>query len=289
MTLFFQSLLDGVLMGGVYALAALGLTLIFGVMNITNFAHGALMSCGMYAVWALSTALGVSPYLALPAAALAMFGIGMAMQNFLITPIERAPTHNQLLLTLGVSIILENALMMIFSPTPRNLTVPGFDRAMSIGALSVSKPKLVAFVCVCVIAGAVWLLLRKTYIGKAIRAAASDREGAALCGVVIRKINAFAFGLGALCAGAAGALLAPMMYVTPTLGGTFQLKCFVIAVLGGMGSIGGALASGLIIGVVEAMGASYLGGSWSELLIYAVFILTLLLRPNGLFAKEGRA
>lgn len=285
---FFQAFLDGTLMGGVYALAALGLSLIFGVMKITNFAHGAMMTVGMYAVYVVSTSLGISPYLALVFAAITLFVLGYIIQHFLIDKISDAPTHNQLLLTLGVAYVLENGLLAIFSPNYKTLDVDDFDGVIQLGAISISPEKLVAFAVVLVVTAAIYLILYKTRIGKAIRSCSQNKEGAKLMGVVIKKTNAIAFGIGALCTGIAGALLTPILSIYPTLGETFQLKCFVIAILGGMGNLWGALISGLIVGIVESLTGYIAGGSWSDLTVYAAFILILLVKPSGLFGRSNR-
>lgn len=283
-----QALLDGILMGGVYALAALGLSLIFGVMKITNFAHGAMMTVGMYVVYFLATAFGISPYLALPFSVIMMFVIGYLVQRYLIHYIEHAPAHNQLLLTLGLAYILENVLLAVFSPNYLTLQADGFQTAIKAGSLTFSPAKLLAFGVVILVTVIVYILLYRTKVGQHIRAAAQDTEGALLMGINVRKIRAIAFGIGAICTGIAGGLLTPVLSIYPTLGETFQLKCFVIAVLGGMGSLWGALVAGLLIGVVEAVTGYFLGGSWGEMMIYGVFILILLVCPTGLFGRRNR-
>jgi branched-chain amino acid transport system permease protein len=283
-----QSLLDGILMGGVYALAALGLSLIFGVLKITNFAHGAMMTIGMYTVYALCTGLGLNPYIALPIAIIFMFVLGFIIQRFLIKRIEQAPAHNQLLLTLGLAYIFENVILIIFSPNYKTISVGGFEKALHIGELTVAPAKLVAFCVVIVVTAAVYFLLYKTHIGKSIRAASQNDMGAKLMGIDVPNIRGIAFGIGVVCTGIAGGLLTPVMSFYPTLGESFQLKCFVIAVLGGMGNLWGALVSGLLIGVIESMSGYLLGGSWSDMIIYAVFILILFIRPTGLFGRRNR-
>lgn len=284
----FQALFDGVLMGGVYALAALGLSLIFGVMKITNFAHGAMMTVGMYTVYVVSTGLGISPYIALIFAAAALFILGYIVQHMLIDRISEAPTHNQLLLTLGVAYILENGLLAIFTPNYKTLEVDDFEGSIRLGEITVSPEKLVAFGVVILVTAIIYIMLYRTRTGKAIRACSQNREGAQLMGIVIKKTNAIAFGIGALCTGIAGALLTPILSIYPTLGETFQLKCFVIAILGGMGNLWGALLSGLIVGVVESVTGYVAGGSWSDLTVYVAFILILLIRPSGLFGRSNR-
>lgn len=283
-----QSLLDGILMGGVYALAALGLSLIFGVLKITNFAHGAMMTVGMYVVFALGSSLNLNPYLALPFAMVLMFLIGFLIQRFPIHYIEHAPAHNQLLLTLGVAYILENVLLVIFSPNYQTLSVKGFEKALHIGSLTFAPAKLISFGVVIVVTSCVYFLLYRTHIGSSIRASAQNEIGARLMGINVRNIRAVAFGIGAVCTGIAGGLLTPIMSIYPTLGESFQLKCFVIAVLGGMGNLWGALVAGLLIGVVESLSGYFFGGSWSEMVIYGIFILILFIRPTGLFGRGNR-
>lgn len=284
---FIQATVDGLLMAGVYVLSAVGLTLIFGVMNITNFAHGALMTLGMYVVYQAAASLGISPYLAIPIAMVVLFVIGYAIQLGLLDRIRLAPAHNQLLLTLGISMIIENLILVIWSPNYKSLAMDGFQQALQLGALTINKPKLIAFGIAVLITALIYLLLYKTDIGKAIRATASNQAGASLMGIDIRKIGAIAFGIGALCAGVAGGLLTPVLSIYPTIGETFQLKCFVIAVLGGMGNLWGALVAGIIVGVAESITSFYFGGTWSNMVIYGVFILVLLIKPTGLFGRRS--
>ncbi len=283
-----QALIDGILMGSVYALAALGLSLIFGVMRITNFAHGAMMSVGMYTVFIVSTWLGISPYISLILAAVFLFGIGYVVQKYLIHRIAHAPTHNQLLLTLGVAYVLENTLLAVFTPNYQTLVVGTFHKMIKLGEITLNPAKLIALFVVVVVTGAAYYMLYRTRMGKAIRACSQNTDGAILNGIVIKKTNAIAFGIGAMCTGIAGALLTPVLSIYPTIGETFQLKCFVIAVLGGMGNLWGALISGLIVGVVESITGYTVGGGWSEFMIYIIFVLILLVKPAGLFGKGNR-
>jgi branched-chain amino acid transport system permease protein len=287
MNALLQSVLDGILMGGIYALAALGISLIFGVMKITNFAHGALITLGMYVTYELCLLSGLSPYIAMPLVAVLMFGVGYFIQRYLMHRIEDAPSQNQLLLTLGLSIIIQNLILVFWSADFKIVSVPGFAKAIQWGGITVNKPKLLAFAVVAVISVLLYWLLNRTDLGKAIRATSMQKDGATLMGIKIHQINAIAFGLGIACAGIAGALLTPIRYMSPTMGDSYQLRCFVIAVFGGLGNIWGAMAAGVIIGVVELLSALFLGGSWSEMVIYLIFVLTLMLRPTGLFGRKG--
>lgn len=287
MNAFFQASIDGILMGGVYALAALGISLIFGVMKITNFAHGALITVGMYVTFEFCVLLGITPYVALPLVIVVMFVIGYLIQKFFLNPLMGVVGHNQLLLTQGLSIVIENLILVLFSANYKSVTVPGFESAISLGNITINKPKLVAFLFVALISAAIYLLLEKTDLGRAIRATSVQPDGATLMGIVVPRINQIAFGIGIVCAGVAGALLTPTQYIYPTSGNSYSLKCFVIAVFGGLGNIWGAILAGLIIGVVESFSALYLGGSWSELVVYLIFILTLIIKPTGLLGKKG--
>ncbi|MBQ0042591.1 MAG: branched-chain amino acid ABC transporter permease [Lachnospiraceae bacterium] len=288
MNAFLQASIDGILMGGVYALAALGISLIFGVMKITNFAHGALITVGMYVAYEVCTLLNITPYIALPIVMVVMFIIGYFIQKICLNPLMGVAGHNQLLLTQGLAIILENLILVIFSAGYKSVSVPGFDTAIKLGDITINKPKLVAFIFVTVITIGIYVILNKTDLGKAIRATSVQPEGATLMGIVVPRINQIAFGLGIVCAGVAGALLTPTQYIFPTSGNTYSLKCFVIAVFGGLGNIWGAIVAGLIIGAVESFSALYLGGSWSELVVYLIFILTLIIKPTGLLGKKAR-
>lgn len=281
-----QSLIDGLLMGGVYALAALGISLIFGVMKITNFAHGALITAGMYVTYECCTILGVTPYVALPLILVIMFVLGFGIQKIFLNPIMGKGGHNQLLLTQGLAIVIENLILVIFTANYKSVTVPGFETAIKVGDITINKPKLVAFLFAVLISLGIYFVLNKTDLGRAIRATSVQPEGATLMGIVVPKINAVAFGIGIVCAGVAGALLTPTQYIAPTSGNTYSLKCFVIAVFGGLGNIWGAVLAGLIIGIVESFAALFLGGSWSEMVIYLIFILTLIIKPTGLLGKK---
>ena len=283
-----QALLDGILMGGVYALASLGLSLIFGVMRITNFAHGALMTVGMYVVYTLVMSLSMPLYAALILSILIMFAFGYLIQRGLLRHLDHAPMHNQLLLTLGISYIVTNALLAIFTPNYRTLQISQFQTALRMGSLTISPAKLAAFGVAIVITATIYILLYRTKVGGYIRASSQNEEGARLMGVNVQRVRAISFGIGVVCTGIAGGLLAPILSIYPTLGETFQLKCFVVAVMGGMGNLWGALVSGLLIGMIESLTGYFLGGTWSEMMIYAGFVLILLLRPTGLFGRRNR-
>lgn len=283
-----QSVVDGILMGGIYGLVAIGLTLIFGVMKIINFAQGALLMLGMYVTYWSFTLLGINPYLSLPLSAIVLFLLGAFIQKTVLNRMLDAPEHNQLLVTLGISLIIENLALILWSPDFRSIKMEGFKETISIGSIGVNTPKLIAFMFAIILSFALFMFLKHTMLGKAIRATSINRSGAALSGINTNRINYIAFGLGAALAGIAGTLITPFFYTSPTVGATFILKGFVVVVLGGLGNFIGALVGGLIIGISEALGGAFLPGSLKELMTYLIFILVLMLRPNGLFGGKSR-
>ena len=285
-TLLLQACASGLLIGGVYALVALGLTLVFGVLRIINFAHGTLMMLGMYATFFLHSLAGIDPYLSVLLVGPAFFLVGVLIERGVIEPNLGAPESNQLLLTLGLALFLENAALAAFSPDYRSLRLPYLSRPLLLGEVVVNVPRLIAFGCSIALAVALWLFLKHTDVGKAIRAAAEEREGALLVGIDIRRLYAVAFGIGSGVVAVAGSLVAPFLYVAPDVGDVFNILAFVIVVLGGMGSFIGALLGGLLVGVAESVGAALLPGSLKQLPIFALFVLVLLFRPTGLFGHR---
>lgn len=287
-TLFLQSLIDGILMGGIYGLVALGLTLIFGVMKIINFAQGAMLMAGMYVTYWSFTLLGINPYLSIPLSAVVLFFIGVGIQRTILSKMIDAPEHNQLLVTLGIMLVIQNLALVLFSPNFRSIDVPGLATTVSVMSVNINVPRLIAFMFTVVLAFGLFWFLKFTMLGKAIRATSTDRQGAAFVGINTARINYITFGMGAALAGVAGSLLTPFFYTSPDIGATFILKAFVVVVLGGLGNFIGALVGGLIIGVAESMGGALLPGSWRELVTYLIFILVLLFRPSGLFGGKVR-
>ncbi len=286
-TLVWQAVVSGMLIGGVYALVALGLTLVFGVLRIINFAHGTLMMLGMYATFFLYSLGGLDPYLSVLLVGPAFFLVGVVLERGLIEPNLAAPESNQLLLTLGVALFLENAALVAFSPDYRSIRLPWASRALLLGDAVVNVPRLIAFGCSIALAVALWLFLKYTDVGKAIRAAAEEREGALLVGIDIRRLYAVAFGLGSAVVAVAGSLVVPFLYVAPDVGEVFNIVAFVVVVLGGMGSFVGALLGGFLVGLAESLGAAFLAGSLKQLPMFVLFVLVLLFRPTGLFGRRS--
>lgn len=281
-----QSLINGVLIGGVYSLIAIGLTLIFGVMKIINFAHGSLMMLGMYVCYWSVALLHINPYASILIVIPVMFLVGVIIQKYLINTIITAPEHNQLLLTLGISLFLENLAVFLWTPDYRVLSTPYSNINFYFGDISLSFARLMAFGLAVLCTAVLYFVLTKTDLGKAIRAASEEPEGAVLMGINVPRIYWISFGIGAACAGVSGAAIAPFFPVYPQVGSLFVITAFVVVVLGGMGSFFGAFVGGIIIGVADSVGAMFLPGSMKSIISFTIFILILLFKPNGLFGRR---
>lgn len=281
-----QSLLNGLLIGGVYSLMAIGLTLIFGVMRIVNFAHGSIIMLGMYSAYWAVILLHVDPYISILISFPILFLIGISFQKFLINPILNSPEHNQLLLTLGVSLFLENFAVFMWSPDYRIMKTRYAEINFYIGDISISLVRLLAFGLAILLAAMLYLVLTKTDLGKAIRAASEEPKGAMLMGINIKRIYLVSFGIGVACAGMAGAAITPFFPIYPYVGGLFVITTFVVVVLGGMGNLLGAFLGGLIIGLAESIGAMFLPGSMKSIISFTIFVLILLFKPTGLFGRN---
>jgi len=285
-SILFPSLLNGLTTGAVYALIALGLTLIYGVLHIINFAHGAALMVALYAVFMLKTRLGIDPYLALPLVVPGMFAFGYALQRLVINRASHGKDENILLVTLGLSIILENGALLLFKSDTRTIETAYTLTTVAIGPAMIALPKLVAFAGALVVSALLLLVVGKTDLGRAIRAVSKEKHGAKLMGIDVDHVYAMSFGIGMACLGAAACFLMPAYYVNPQVGGGFVLVAFTVVVLGGMGSFAGALLGGLLIGVVESLAGLYLGESPGQIGIFLTFIAVLLFRPQGLFGAK---
>ena len=281
------AVLNGLMTGAVYALVALGLTLIYGVLHIINFAHGALLTAAMFAAYFVYRVLGLDPYLAAFLLAPAFFAIGYALQRFLIGPASHGDDRNMLLVTLGLAVIIENALLFFFRADTRTLDLPYAFTSIDVGFTFLALPRLVGFGAVFVVTAVLWWIMSATDTGRAIRAVAKEKLGAELAGIDVAHIYAVTFGLGTACVAVAACLLIPSYYVNPTAGNAFILVAFTIVVLGGMGSVPGALIGGLVIGVVESLSSLFLGESLGQIGIFIIFIAVLLVRPSGLFGARA--
>ena len=281
------AVINGLLLGGIYTLVAVGLTLIYGVLHIINFAHGSLLMLAMFGVYFLLTKWGIDPYAALPLMMIAMYAGGYLMYRGLIGRFSHGKDENILLITLGLSIVIDNAALFFFKGDTRTIAVSYSDRMIELGPTIVPLPKLISFIAAMGLCALLALVIRKTDLGRAIRAVAKERQGARLVGIDVERIFAASFGIGLACLGAAACLLMPIFYVSPSSGNVFVLVAFTIVVLGGMGSFAGALLGGLIIGLTESIGGLLLGESLGQIGISLIFILILLFRPTGLFGGKS--
>ena len=288
--ILFPSLLNGLTTGAVYALIALGLTLIYGVLHIINFAHGAALMLALYAVYFLKERLGIDPYLALPIVVPAMFALGYTMQRVVINRASHGKDENILLVTLGLSIVMENLALLFFKSDTRSIetayTLTTVPIDIGIASAMIALPKLVAFAGALVTSAVLIVIVTRTDLGRAIRAVSREKHGAKLMGIDVDHVYAMSFGIGLACLGAAACFLLPAYYVNPQVGNGFVLVAFTIVVLGGMGSFAGALLGGLLIGVVESLGGLVLGESLGQIGIFAIFIAVLLFRPQGFFGAK---
>ncbi len=282
------SAISGVFLGSVYALVALGLTLIFGVLHIINFAHGSLLMVAMYAVFFLWHGFGVDPYLAMAIVVPGGFVFGYGLQRFVIGRSSHGRDEIVLLVTLGIAVVIENGALFAFSADERLVQVPYDFDGIDLGVTYAVYPELAALGGSLLITLGLWLFMSLTDTGKAIRAVAKERHGARIVGINVEHIFAVSFGIGTACVAAAASLLAPTYAVHPQFGYLFVLIAFTVVVVGGMGSFIGALLGGFIIGITEQLGRLYLGESLGLITISAIFILILLFRPTGLFGERVR-
>jgi len=282
-----QAITKGLLTGMVYGLMALGLSVIFGVMRVVNFAHGEMMVIGMYLAWMGFEYLELSPLLSLPLIAALFFAAGYVLQRGLISPFIGRPEHQQFLLLLAVAILLVNAALAIAGPDSRGVQMDSQFDSYELGPLVFDAVRLHAALAAVAIAALLWLFFTRTRTGKSIRAAADNHMGALVVGLDVRRLYALTFGVGAACVGAAGALMITIIPVTPFLAGEYTLLAFVIVIVGGLGSMTGALLGGLLIGVSEAVAGLLLQPSLKSMFSFGLLILVLLLRPQGLFGKSS--
>jgi branched-chain amino acid transport system permease protein len=289
--LLLQAIINGILMGSIYGLTALGLTLIFGVLKVINFAHGSLLMVGMFTAYWMVLLTGLHPYIVMLIVVPLLFFFGYFMQDIVIKPVFKAEREARepitvIIVTTGVWYVLDNLSLMLFGAEYRVVKTGISGQTFSLGELIVSTPKFYGFVTTLVTAIGLYWFLKNTRIGKAIRATSLDRDAASLMGISQYKIYNLAFGIGTAIAGIAGCVLLPFYYVFPTVGVVFDIRAFIIVVLGGLGSIIGAVLGGIIIGVIESVFAQFMTSTWTEGIIYAVFLSILFIKPSGLFGQK---
>jgi branched-chain amino acid transport system permease protein len=282
-----QTIAGGVLTGGVYAMVGIGLSLIFGVMRIVNFAHGEFMAVGMYASYVLFRYLGIDPYLSLLLVAPGGALLGAVVERLALAPIAGAPEHSTILMTVGVGLILSNTLLFLFGAHPQTIFTSYSTSTLRVGPITLSLALIMSFGLTMVLIGGLWLLLTRTDLGRAIRATAQNRDAAELQGIDTSRVRTTVFSIGTVLAMTAGVLLLPVLYVFPTVGSIFTLKAFVVTVLGGMGSLLGAVVGGLVLGVVESVAASLGATGYRDAIGLVAFLVVLLIRPAGLFGSRN--
>ena len=275
------------LTGLVYGLMALGLSVIFGVVRVVNFAHGEMMTIAMYAATVLFAALQLDPFLAVLPVAAAFFVFGYALQTAVINPFITRPEHSQFMLLVAVAIVMVNALLMVFGPDARNVQVDYQLESFEIGKILVDKARFFAALAAVGAAAALFAFFRFTLTGKAIRACADNYFGAKVVGLNVKHLYALTFGLGAVCVAIAGCAMVLLVDVTPPLGPYYTLLAFVIVIVGGLGSMAGALLGGVLIGVSEALAGLFIAPSAKAMFSFGLLILVLLFRPQGLLGKKS--
>ncbi len=282
-----QAILNGLLTGALYALIAMGMALIFGVMRIVNFTHGAFLMLGMYASYILFQRAGVNPYLGFMVAGVLLFVIGYATYMGLLRPIHGQVDFMVILLTMGLALILTDGVQLIFGADYHQINIPLLSKNIRLGSqISLNAPWLVSFAIAAVLAFALYFVVTHTMFGRAARAIAQNPYASPLMGINVHRVQAISFGIGAAAAGIAGGLLLPVFYLFPEVGNQFKLKSFVMVVLGGMGSIQGAAIAGLVLGVVESLTSLYWGNEWALAVDFVIFILVLSFKPSGIFGSQ---
>jgi len=282
-----QAILNGLLTGALYGLIAMGMALIFGVMRIVNFAHGAFLMLGMYASYVLFQTTGISPYYGFPLVGAVLFVIGYATYMGLLRPIRGQVDFMVILLTMGLALIITDGVQLTFGADYHQINIPLLSKNIRLGSqISANAPWLVSFALAAVLALALYFVVTHTMFGRAARAIAQNRYAAPLMGINVNRVQAISFAIGSAAAGIAGALLLPVFYLFPEVGDQFMLKSFVMVVLGGMGSIQGAVIAGLVLGVVESLTSLYWGNEWALAVDFVIFILVLSAKPSGIFGSQ---
>jgi branched-chain amino acid transport system permease protein len=287
MNLFAQILVNGTLQGGLYAVMALGLALVWGVLNIVNLAHGAFIMLGAYASWYLYTYLHIDPFLGLPITALVMFALGYALQRGLLNLVVRAPMFNTLLITFGLEVVLTYMAQLVFSADFRTINPPYAGNSLVLGDVVFPVARLAAFGVAIVLTVGMWLFLLHTRLGRAIRATAQNLVAARLYGVEPRHLYAMTFAIGIALAGAAGTLYGTVSQINPYIGASLTAKSFAISIIGGLDNPLGVIVGGLFLGIVESLTTLYIGQTFADVASFGILALVLIVRPGGLLGKTA--
>ena len=286
LSLVLEVLIQGMLTGLVYGLMALGLSVIFGVVRVVNFAHGEFAVVGMYAAFLLFVTLKIDPFIAMGLVAAAFFVVGYFLQRVVVTHFIRRPDYEQFILLVGLAIVMVNGMLMIFGPDARHVELSYSYDSWMLGPVLIDKVRVFAALAALGVAGALFAFFRYTQTGLAIRACADNLTGAGVVGLDVERLYALTFGVGLACVGAAGALLICVSDVTPMLAPSFTLLAFTIVIIGGLGSMGGALLGGLVIGVAEALASLVIAPSMKSMVSFALLVVILAFRPQGLMGKR---
>lgn len=285
MELLIQTLVAGVLLGGVYALVSVGLNLLFGVVRVINFAHGEFVMIGMYITFWLWAGLGIDPYVSLLIVAPAMFLLGVVFQRGIIQPIQSTSANMKIFATVGISIIVQNLALYLWGGRHRSVSTEYSTSVLTVGDINISVGRLVAFIGALVMVAALFYVMNRTMTGKVLRAIAEDGPTAVLLGIPVRKFYFVATGISVMLAGVAGVLLMPFTSASPTFGMHMTLIAFIVVVIGGMGSMVGSLVGGVLLGAIETLAGTYISPSLQQAVLFALFIVVVLVRPQGLFGK----
>ena len=284
--IYFNVAISGLLTGLVYGLMALGLSVIFGIVRVVNFAHGEMMTVAMYLAVLLFASLGLDPLLMMLPIAAVLFVVGYVMQLVLINPFISRPEHSQFMLMVAMALIIVNCLLMIFGPDAQSVQTSYALDSFALGPLIIDATKLYAGLAAVLVAAALFAFFRFAPLGKAIRACADNHTGALVVGLNVKQLYALAFGLGTACVGAAGAIIVLIVDVTPPLGPAYTLLAFIIVITGGLGSMPGALLGGILIGLTEAMAGLFFTPSAKSMFAFGILVLVLLFRPQGIMGKK---
>jgi branched-chain amino acid transport system permease protein len=286
--LILQAIVSGFLLGGVYCLICVGLTLTFGVMRIINFAHGEFLMLAMYGAYFFTVAFHTESYTSVVLVLPGLFLLGALTYHFLIRPLQGAEPVNQMLLLVGLSLVLQNGALALFSPDTRTVQSALLYSKLKFGEIIVGMPMFIAFAVSIVITLGLYWQLRVSELGRQIRAAATDREAAELMGVNVNRVNMLAFGIGIGCLGIAGPVMMPAFYIVPDIGTFFILIAFVVVVLGGLGNFIGAMIASFLVAIAQSIGTLFMPGSTAPVLPFLLFVIVLLFKPEGLFGKRAR-
>ncbi|WP_104081441.1 branched-chain amino acid ABC transporter permease [Cryobacterium sp. Y11] len=285
MEILIQTLVAGVLLGGVYALVSVGLNLLFGVVRVINFAHGEFVMIGMYIAFWLWAGLGLDPYVSLLIVAPAMFLLGVIFQRGIIQPIQGTSANMKIFVTVGISIILQNLALFLWGGQHRTVSTSYSTSVFNLGGVTISVGRLIAFIGALVLVAALFYIMNRTMTGTVLRAIAEDGPTAVLVGIPVKKFYFVATGISVMLAGVAGVMLTPFTSASPMFGFHMTLIAFIVVVIGGMGSMVGSLVGGVLLGAIETLAGTYISPALQQAVLFAIFIIVVLVRPQGLFGK----